>query len=96
MPRKPDPELLDDEAPEATDAWFKGARPASEVLPSLVGSANAAELLQPRRGRPPAAQTKTHINVRLDADVLAAFKNTGPGWQTRLNDALREWLHGRA
>ena len=26
------------------------------------------------------------------ADVMAAFKATGAGWQTRMNDALRDWL----
>nr|WP_259373187.1 BrnA antitoxin family protein [Azohydromonas aeria] len=30
--------------------------------------------------------------IRFDADVLAALKAGGPGWQTRVNDALREWL----
>jgi uncharacterized protein (DUF4415 family) len=30
--------------------------------------------------------------MRVDADVLAAFKATGPGWQTRINAALKEWL----
>lgn len=31
-------------------------------------------------------------NIRLDPDVLDAFKRRGPGWQTRMNAALREWL----
>jgi uncharacterized protein (DUF4415 family) len=30
--------------------------------------------------------------IRFDLDVLAAFKATGKGWQTRMNEALREWL----
>ena len=30
--------------------------------------------------------------VRFDLDILAAFKATGKGWQTRMNDTLREWL----
>ena len=45
-----------------------------------------------RRGRPPAAITKQALTVRYDADVVAAFKAMGPGWQTRMNAALREWL----
>jgi len=44
-----------------------------------------------RRGRP-AGQTKASQNVRFDLDVLAAFKATGKGWQTRMNEALREWM----
>ncbi|MBU6163320.1 MAG: BrnA antitoxin family protein [Myxococcales bacterium] len=48
-----------------------------------------------RRGRPPAAKTKVALTVRYDADVIAAFRATGKGWQTRMNDALREWLANR-
>jgi|GEM_PF-1208254 len=57
----------------------------------FIGSKAASEMLKPR-GRPKAAVTKTHVNLRLDAEVLEAFKATGPGWQTRINKALREWL----
>ncbi|WP_375460978.1 BrnA antitoxin family protein [uncultured Enterovirga sp.] len=32
----------------------------------------------------------------MDADVLAALRATGPGWQTRINEAVREWLARRA
>lgn len=92
MPRKPDPELIDDDAPEATNEWFAKARPAKELLPALLGSSAAHELLKPRRGRPLSANPKEHVNIRLDADVVSAFKSTGSGWQTRLNDALRDWL----
>jgi uncharacterized protein (DUF4415 family) len=94
MKRKPNPELVDAENPEWTAEDFQRARPAAEVLPELVGQQLAAELLKPR-GRPKAAVTKTHVNIRLDADVLKAFKATGRGWQTRINKALRDWLKTR-
>ena len=45
-----------------------------------------------RRGRPKAAVTKTPIKIRLDADVLAALRASGDGWQTRINDTLRASL----
>lgn len=45
-----------------------------------------------RRGRPPAAVTKQQVALRLDQEVLEAFRSGGPGWQTRINAALREWL----
>ena len=86
------PELVDENAPEATAAWFAKAQPASEVLPGLFGKTAAAEMLKPKRGRPALAQTKEHVNIRLDADVLVAFRATGAGWQTRVNSALQEWL----
>lgn len=91
-PRKIQPDSPDDDAPEADAAWFARARPAAEVLPSLVGEADAASLLAPRRGRPKSAAPKAHVNIRIDVDVLDAFKRTGAGWQTRINHALRAWL----
>jgi uncharacterized protein (DUF4415 family) len=42
-----------------------------------------------RRGRPPKAAPKQAIKLRLDPDVVAYFRETGPGWQTRINDTLR-------
>jgi len=98
MPRKlkPDPELIDEDSPELTDEWFRQARPAAEVLPEIFGAEVAAEMLRPRRGRPRSATPKEHVNIRLDADVVQAFKSTGKGWQTRLNDALRDWLSTHA
>jgi len=43
------------------------------------------------RGRPAGSGTKVATNIRLDNDLLEAFKETGEGWQTRMNDALRDW-----
>ena len=93
---KPNPESIDADAPEATAAWFRKARPARGGLKELVGTAAATELLQPRRGRPPLAAPKEHVNIRLDADIVQSFRRTGAGWQTRLNNALREWLRAHA
>ena len=45
-----------------------------------------------RRGRPKAAITKEPVKIRLDADVLAALRASGEGWQTRINDTLRASL----
>lgn len=46
-----------------------------------------------RIGRPPSRKPlKVPTTIRLDPDVLAALKATGKGWQTRVNEALREWL----
>jgi uncharacterized protein (DUF4415 family) len=44
------------------------------------------------RGRPKAAITKEPVKIRLDADVLAALRASGEGWQTRINDTLRASL----
>ena len=45
---------------------------------------------QLRRGRPPLPEQRPTLNMCIDAEVLAAFKATGPGWQTRINALLRE------
>ena len=92
MQRKPNPELIDADAPEADAAWFTKARPASHALADLVGPDAAKEMLKPKRGRPVLERPKEHVNIRLDADIVGAFKGTGAGWQTRVNNALREWL----
>ena len=44
-----------------------------------------------QRGRPTGSD-KESTTIRIDRDVLAAFRAGGPGWQTRMNAALREWL----
>lgn len=44
------------------------------------------------RGRPKADVTKVSTTLRLDPDILAAFRATGPGWQGRINDTLRRAL----
>ena len=45
-----------------------------------------------RRGRPAGSCTKVQVIIRLDHDVLTAFRTDGPGWQTRMNEALKDWL----
>jgi len=45
-----------------------------------------------RRGRPVGSGDKEQVAIRFDREVLAAFRAGGPGWQTRMNNALRDWL----
>jgi uncharacterized protein (DUF4415 family) len=47
-------------------------------------------LVNDRRGRPRMANPKQAVKLRLDAAVLKHFRATGPGWQTRINAALRK------
>lgn len=44
------------------------------------------------RGRPKAKVTKARITIRFSPDVLAAFRASGAGWQTRMDAALKDWL----
>lgn len=70
------PEEYED-IPELTDAWFDRATLHINGVPV-------------RRGRPKADKRKTLLSVRLDNDVIAHFRATGPGWQRRINEALRK------
>jgi len=45
-----------------------------------------------RRGRPAGTSQKEQVAIRFDRDIVAAFRASGSGWQTRMNDALRDWL----
>ncbi len=65
-----------DDAPEFTDEMF--GRATLKVRGQVV-----------RRGRPKLGAPKVRIGLRLDQDVIDAFKASGPGWQSRMNDALR-------
>lgn len=74
----------DPENPEWTEEDFRNARPFSEVFPEL------AESIRRSRGRPPSENPKQQVTLRLDADVVAKFRAGGPGWQSRINSALRK------
>ena len=45
-----------------------------------------------RRGRPPVVRPKVSTTIRLSQDVIDHFKAGGRGWQTRVDEALREWI----
>lgn len=66
-------DLSRDDAPDLSTAKWTGKFAHAEV----------------QRGRPKAAVTKVSTTLRLDADVIDAFKADGPGWQGRMNAALR-------
>ncbi len=66
-----------DDAPEVTEAML--ARATLYKGDKVV-----------RRGRPPLGeQPKQPVTLRLDADVIAAYRATGSGWQSRINADLR-------
>lgn len=59
----------------------------SQSLPEL-----RTQIAKRRQRGPQKHPTKVPTTIRFDADVLAALKATGKGWQTRVNDAMRELL----
>ena len=66
-----------EEIPELSEEWFRGA--------DLY---EGGKLI--RRGRPRSPAPKRPISLRLDPDVLAHFRRSGRGWQSRINAVLRK------
>lgn len=73
---------LDDISDEEDAAITADAAGDADNLP-------ADELIR-RRGRPSIDNPKEAIKLRLDPDVITHFRASGPGWQTRMNEALRK------
>jgi uncharacterized protein (DUF4415 family) len=79
----------DPDAFEVGEEWFAGAQPSGEAVPHIL------ERYRRTRGKQK-APTKRQVHIRLDTDVVEHFRSSGPGWQTRLNDALRQAVFGEA
>lgn len=80
-------ELAEVESPELTDEELRSLRPASEALsPKLLASLTGR---RPGQRGPQKNPTKELITLRLDREVIAAYRATGPGWQGRMNEALK-------
>lgn len=85
MKPKFDPAVHDDNPP-LSDERLARMRPATEVL-----GQDFVDRVMRTPGRPKGstkADAKVLVTLRLDPDVLAHFRTTGPGWQTRINDTL--------
>lgn len=89
-PGSPEPWVDPDDAPELTDDFFEQGE--WKIGEETVSPQEGAAALRRAIGRPRAESPKLALTVRYDADVVAAFRATGKGWQTRMNAALREWL----
>ncbi len=74
------PEKVDTDNPEWTEQMFKEAKPASEILPSIIKRGNQI------------APVKISTTIRLSADVIDYFKSDGKGWQSRLDAVLQEHI----
>ena len=82
----------DEDNPEWTAEDFARARAASEVLPRLIGQKATDELMRRSRGRPAKPDRKVNQTLRLDPDVVEAYRREGPGWQALMNDVLRQHM----
>ena len=75
----------DGEVRELTAEDMAKFKPAAEVLPSSLARKLGV------RG-PQKTPTKERITIRLSREVVEQFRESGEGWQTRVDSALREWL----
>ncbi|SOB78458.1 Uncharacterized conserved protein, DUF4415 family [Marinobacter sp. LV10R510-11A] len=73
MSNSTDPEMIDTDSPEWSDAMFAKAK-LSEAR------------------RPKSKSPKQSTTLRIDEDVIEFFKSGGSGWQTRMNEALRQYV----
>ena len=62
---------------------------------AAVRAALAQKRKRGQRG-PQQTPTKQMVSIRYSPEVLQYFKATGAGWQTRMNDALLEWVNKRS
>jgi uncharacterized protein (DUF4415 family) len=77
-----------DDAPELTREVAERAQIAigGKVIREATGTLT-------RRGRPPGGdEPKQQVTLRLDPKVIRYFKQSGEGWQTRLNETLEEYV----
>lgn len=88
---KTHPQKPDTDNPAWTAEDLAEARPASEVLTQLFSPDRAQSLLSPR-DRPRADVAKVRVGIRLSPEVMAHFKASGDGWQTRIDAALRQFI----
>lgn len=88
MPRKAKEPVFDDDNPEWTKADFAKATKFPEGVRLKDLKPDELARILPKRG-PQKAPTKVAVSIRLSPEVISHFKAKGPGWQSRIDDALR-------
>jgi uncharacterized protein (DUF4415 family) len=89
MSRKLKEPVFDDDNPEWTEADF--ARAAKWPAGVRLQDVTPAELARIAKKRgPQKAPTKVAVSIRLSPEVISYFKAKGPGWQSRIDTALRK------
>ena len=75
--------VIDRDNPEWTKADFKKARPARELPADILKAF-------PNTRGPQKAPRKVPVSLRLSPEVVERFKADGPGWQSRIDEALKK------
>jgi uncharacterized protein (DUF4415 family) len=79
MPKPPDRTRRPSDPREAAEAAFRSA---------------TAKPLDPALTSPALPGVKQTVSLRIDQDVVEYFQDAGPGWQERMNAALRKAAFG--
>lgn len=82
----------DADNPEWTATDFASAKPAQEFFDPATHQALTSVRRKPGERGAQKAATKVATTIRLSPEVSAAFRASGPGWQTRIDEALKDWL----
>ena len=91
-----DSPINDPDNPELTAEEIRQMRPLREFPEMYKSIMEAVENLKAKkRGRPKLEHPKVQVTLRLDADVVGAFKEDGPGWQGRINEQLKKTVKRR-
>ncbi len=85
MPKSENLTDVTGEVRELSAANMKRFHPAPEVLPKTMLVKLNVRVAQK-------APTKERITIRLSPEVVQPFRDTGDGWQTRVDAALKDWL----
>lgn len=75
--------VFDDDNPEWTEEDFKRAKPASSLPPEVLAAF-------PKTRGAQKAPKKVPVSLRLSPEVVEHFKASGPGWQRRIDEALKK------
>lgn len=89
MSERRDHPIADEDNPEWTRDDFARAKSGPDMPEWVFETFPSTHRRDTRLGRAP-PRLKRQITLRLDPDVIERFKAGGPGWQTRINEALRK------
>lgn len=78
--------------PAEDRAITAAARSDPDAQPLTPSQLKAMVPLRTLRGRPKSEKKKLLISIRYSPEVVAYFKSTGEGWQSRMDGVLREYV----
>jgi uncharacterized protein (DUF4415 family) len=89
IPKRPTVQMPTSKEDKAITAAAKSDPDAQPLTPKQLKAMVPMRVL---RGRPKSATTKQLVSVRYSPEVLAYFKSTGEGWQSRMDGVLRQYV----